>query len=116
VLQGSYILYTDVIPSRKPGVWIEPAPGPGGTPAEPRALIRSLSFYQYDPAGGFVYYMSPQNSLRRVKLPKGTDEAVQGSFTNLRRETTFSVSPDGKSLTYLHSRTTGKMVMIEDFH
>jgi dipeptidyl aminopeptidase/acylaminoacyl peptidase len=115
VLRGTYILYTDVIPSRKAGVWIEQVSGSGKSPAEPRQLITSLSSYQYDPAGGCVYYMSPQNSLHRVRIPEGKDEVVQGNFPNLRRETSFSLSPDGKSLTYLDSRTIGKMVMIDDF-
>lgn len=112
VLGGAYIVYTDVVPSRKAGVWIEPSREPGRS----RQLIKSLSSYRYDPAGGFVYYMSPQNALHRVRIPDGKDDIVRGTFTSLRRGAAFSLSPDGKTITYLDSRTVGKLVMIDDFH
>jgi Tol biopolymer transport system component len=116
VLGGAYILYTDVVPSRRAGVWIEPSSGLGRSTSGARQLIKSLSSYQIDPAGAYVYYISPQNALHRVAIPDGKDEPVRGAFPNLRRGAAFSLGPDGTSVVFLDSRTTGKLVMIDDFH
>lgn len=116
VLGGRYILYADVVPSRRSGVWIEPSSARENPGAGPKQLIKSLSSYQIDPAGAFVYYVSPQNTLRRVRIPDGKDEPLPGAFPGLRRGAAFCLSPDGQSVTYLDSRTTGKLVMIDDFH
>jgi dipeptidyl aminopeptidase/acylaminoacyl peptidase len=116
VLDGQYILYTDVIPSRKPGVWIEPASSSGKSHSEARKVINSLGWWMYDSVSRSVYYTSPQNDLRRVTLPDGKEEIIRGTFPNLRPVNSFSISADGKQITYLDSKDIRKLVMIENFH
>jgi len=116
VLDGQYILYTDVIPSRRPGVWIEPTSSSGKSHSEAREVIKSLGWWMYDSVSRSLYYTSPQNDLRRVFLPGGKEEIVRGTFPNLRVGTTFSISAGGKQITYLDSKDIRKLVMIENFH
>lgn len=116
VLDGKYILYSDVIPSRKPGVWIEPVSSSDKLPSEARQVIKSLGFSVYDPITRSVYYTSTQNDLRRVSLPDGKEEIIRGTFPSLRLGTTFSISADGKQITYIDSKQISKLVMIENFH
>ncbi len=115
VLDGKYILYGDVIPSRKPGVWIEPVSSSGTSPSEARQVIKSLGSSVYNPITRSVYYTSTQNDLRRVQLPGGKEEIIQGTFPNLRLGTPFSISADGKHITYIDSKQISKLVMIENF-
>jgi serine/threonine protein kinase len=116
VLDGTYILYSDVNPSRRAGIWLEPASSSGKSSSEDRQVIKSLGSIVYDPISRSVYHTSPENDLRRVSLPDGKEEIVRGTFPNLRLTTSFSISTDGKQITYLDSKRISKLVMIENFH
>ena len=116
VLDGQYIIYSDVIPSRTPGVWIVPASSSEQTSMEPKQLITSLGFTDYNASTKSLYYASPQNDLRRILLPGGQEEVIRGTFPNLRLATQFSIDPDGKQIVYLDAKTVRKMVMIDNFH
>jgi hypothetical protein len=113
VLGGTYVIYGSVIPSRKPGTWIEPAPG--RPKAAPRELIKSLVSGDYDDANNLMYYMTSQNEFRRIKLPGGESEIVPGTFPNMRVDTEIDVSPDGKRVMWLVSRQSTKLVLIDNF-
>jgi dipeptidyl aminopeptidase/acylaminoacyl peptidase len=113
VLGGTYIVYGNVIASRKPGTWIEPAPG--RPKAAPRELIKSLVSGDYDDANDLMYYMTSQNEFRRIKLPGGESEIVPGAFPNMRVDTEIDVSPDGKRVMWLVSRQSTKLVLIDNF-
>ncbi len=116
VLDGQYVLYNDANPSRKPGVWIEPASSSGKLHSESRQVIKSLGYWVYDSVSRSVYYTSLQNDLRRISLPDGKEEIIQGTFPNFRLGNTFSISPDGKQIIYLDAKAISKLVMIENFH
>jgi Tol biopolymer transport system component len=116
VLDGRYILYSDVIPSRRPGMWIEPVSSSGKPDSQAKEVIKSLGSVQYEPNTRSVYYTSPQNDLRRVFLPDGKEEIIRGTFPNLRLGYSFSISADGKNITYLDSKNVRKLIMIENFH
>jgi len=116
VLDGKYILYSDVNPTRRPGMWIEAASSSGKPDSEPRQLIKSLGNLFYDPTSRSAYYTSQQNDLRRVSLPDGKEEIIHGTFPNLRLVTSFSLSADGKQIIYLDSKEIRKFVIIENFH
>ncbi len=113
ILNGTYILYSDVILSRKPGLWIEPAPG--RPKEEPRELIKSLTSSYYEASTGHLYYITPQNTLRRMLLPAGKDEIVPGSFPDLTVSANLRVSPDGKRILWLDENRSTKLVLIENF-
>ena len=116
VLDGQYIVYSDVIPSRIAGVWIVPVSSSGKNSAEPKQLIKSLGSAGYSAITKSLYYTSPQNDLRQVFLPGGKEEIIRGTFPNLRLTTDFTISTDGKQIVYLDAKTVRKMVMIDNFH
>ncbi len=113
VLEGKYIIYSDALPTRSPGIWIEPV-STSGIISQPKQLIKSLGGIVYDPSMRSLYYSSTQNDLRRISLPDGKEEIVHGTFPNLRVSSSLSVSPDGKFIAYLDDRTTRKLTMVEN--
>jgi eukaryotic-like serine/threonine-protein kinase len=116
VLNGEYILFSDILPTRRVGLWLEPATASQGTSPASKQLIKSLSDTEYDPVTRTVYYTSIQNQLRRVTVPGGVDELVPGTFPNLRLGTDMSISADGRKIVYLDAKRVSKLVMIENFH
>ncbi len=116
VLDGQYIVYSDVIPSRMPGVWMVSASSLGKSSSEPKQLIKSLGANDYNAITKSLYYTSTQNDLRRILLPGGKEEIVREAFPNLRLGTSFSLSLDGKQIVYLDAKNVRKMVMIDNFH
>ncbi len=114
ILDGKYVLYTNYFYSKNPGVWLEPAPGAGMPPSEPRQLVKSLSNYQYDPVAKILYYVNPQNELHSVSLPDGKDQRIRGSFAELSINNPFSISADGRQITYLDSKQVSKLMLIDN--
>ncbi len=60
----------------------------------------------------FFYYSAERDILRRISLPEGKDERIQGTFPGLYR--LFSISSDGKEIVYNDSRLNAKLVLIEN--
>jgi serine/threonine protein kinase len=116
VLNGEYVLYSGLPQTRKPGLWIERAPGSSTPRSEPKELATSAAHYSYDAVSKSVYYMNPQNELHRVSLPDGNDEKVQESFPGFGSQSKFNLSPDGMRIIYLDTRSVCKLMLIENFH
>ncbi len=114
VLNGDFIVYNDLIPTRRVGVWLESSPNSTRTPIAPKQLIRSLGDYEYDPTSRSLLYVSTQNKLRRVSLPDGTDRAVAGTFPQLRLGNEIALANNGKRMVYLESKQNKKLVLIDD--
>jgi eukaryotic-like serine/threonine-protein kinase len=116
VLDGEYVLYTNVIPTRGPGIWLDIAPGSAKPRSEPRQLIKSLAYHWYVPTLKSVYYQTAQGELRRLRLPDGEDQRVEGSLPGFTIQSLFKISSDGQRIAYLDTRNVSKLMLIDNFH
>lgn len=80
--------------------------------ASPKKLIPILVPPNISPDKKFFYYVAESEILRRISLPEGKEEHIEGTFPGL--SWMFALSSDGREIVYNNTRVNTKLVLIEN--
>jgi serine/threonine protein kinase len=114
ILNGKYIYVYDNRAGRQ-GAWITTAQSyESYSLKEAKLLVRAPFFGAIARDGRDLIYFKPggTHDLRRISLPDGKEERINGAFPGL--ESAFSVRQDGKEIAYIESYRKTRFVIIEN--